>query len=1147
MADDALPPKRCAACGQVNPEIARFCLACGALIEQDAARSAEERKTVTVLFCDLVGFTAASDRADPEDVHARIHPYHARLRREVERLGGTVEKFIGDAVMAVFGAPVAHEDDPERAVRAGLRILGAIADLNEEVAELSLAVRVGVESGEVVVALGAHPERGEGLVAGDVVNTASRLQGAAPVGGVLVGPGTYAATRQVFDYQVLAPLVLKGKAEPVAVFQALAPRARFGADLTRSLGTPMVGRQIDLGIVTGAFQKAVQESTVQLVVVAGEPGVGKSRLVAELASFVDSWPEQVRWRQGRCLPYGDGITFWALGEIVKADAGILETDPPEVAAAKIDAVIPDDAPDAPWLRARLRPLAGLPAPQAALEENFAAWRAFVELLAEDRPSVLVFEDLHWADEALLKFVELLADYAEGVPLLLVGTARPELHERAAGWAASVRNVTRVNLRALTAAETARLISNLLGAADLPAEVQQAISSRAGGNPLYAEEFVQLLKDQEILQRTGAGWRIDTKVEIPLPPGVQGLIAARLDTLGSARKRLLQDAAVVGEVFWVGAVAEMGDQDREQVQAVLHELTRKELVRPARRSSMAGQAEYSFAHALIRDVCYAQIPRAERAQRHRRAAAWIEQMAGERAADHAEIMAAHYTTALEFAQAAKDPMAGELATSAAHYLMVAGNRAMGIDLEAAERHYAKALTMAGPDHPGRAELLARHGEALRLRARFREAAAAFEQAIEAFRANGDVRRAAMATSRYSMLLHRMGDRRYSDAADSGLGMLEPLGPSPELAEALADRAAASFLSDQHAEAAALAGRAVDLAAELCLPVPARALGFRGCARFALGQAAGLDDMRRALEAATAQGLGREAAVLYHNLGVSLGRAEGPRAEWELAQQGAAFARRHGIAEWVPLLEGTAVEALADLGLIEQARTLMATALSHVAAEDWMGQVDLRSAEARMLARRGELSHTGLMVWIQQAVANARELGEPQYLGGLLALAAIARSAVGEAGAAAPLLTELEQLPNVRHTLDYLRSLPDLVRVAIAAGEPDLGAQLADSPNPLYQLDQHAAVTARALLAEQHGKNAEAAALFTDAAGRWERFEVPWEQAQALFGQGRCLLTLGRPTEAREPLHAARDIFASLGANPALTDAKRLLAQATALTA
>lgn len=1137
----------CPACGQANPEIARYCLACGVPIEPEAARPAEERKTVTVLFCDLAGFTAASDRADPEDVRARIRPYHARLRREVERFGGTVEKFIGDAVMAVFGAPVAHEDDPERAVRAGLRILQAIADLNQEDAELSLAVRVGVESGEVVVALGARPERGEGLVAGDVVNTASRLQGAAPVGGVLVGPGTYAATRQVFDYQPLPPVVLKGKARPVAVFQALAPLARFGTDLTRSLATPMVGRQIDFGIVTGAFQKSVQESTVQLVVVAGEPGVGKSRLVAELGSYVDSWPEPVRWRLGRCLPYGDGITFWALGEIAKAEAGILETDPPEVAAAKIDAMIPDDAPDAPWLRARLRPLAGLPAPEADLAENFAAWRAFVELLAEDRPSVLVFEDLHWADEALLEFVEQLAGYADGIPLLLVGTARPELHERAAGWAATARNVARVNLRALTAAETARLISNLLGTAALPAEVQQAISDRAGGNPLYAEEFVRLLKDEEILRRAGAGWDIDTQAEIPLPPGVHGLIVARLDTLGSARKRLLQDAAVVGEVFWAGAVTEMGNQDQAQVQAMLHELARKELVRPARRSSMAGQAQYSFAHALIRDVCYAQIPRADRARRHCRAAAWVERMAGDRAADHAEILAAHYTTALELAHAAKDPQAGELAATAARYLRLAGDRAMGIDVAAGERHYAKALALTGPDHPDRAELLVCYSEALRLRARFREAVAAFEQAIAAFRANGEVRRAAKATSRYSMLLHRLGDRRYPEAADTALRTLEPLGPSPELAEALAERAAASFLSDQHAEAATLAERAVELAAELGLPVPARALGFRGCARFALGRAEGLDDMRRALEAATAQGLGREAAVLYYNLGASLVRAQGPRAAWELAQQGTTVAQRHGIAEWVPLLEGAAVEAMADLGLIERARTLMTTALRHVAAEDWMGQVDLRSAEARIQARRGELSRSGLMDWIQQTLAKARELGEPQYLGGLLALAAIAWTAAGEARTAAPLLTELEQVPNVRHTLDYLRSIPDLVRVAIAAGEPDLGARLAGGLEPAYQLDQHAAVTARALLAEQHGEHAEAAALLTDAAGRWERFEVPWEQAQALLARGRCLLALGRSAGAGESLHAARVIFASLGADPALADANHLLAQVTAVTA
>jgi tetratricopeptide (TPR) repeat protein len=521
------------------------------------------------------------------------------------------------------------------------------------------------------------------------------------------------------------------------------------------------------------------------------------------------------------------------------------------------------------------------------------------------------------------------------------------------------------------------------------------------------------------------------------------------------------------------------------------------------------------------------------------------MAGDRAADQAEILAAHYATARELALAAKDPMAGELAVSEARYLTLAGDRAMGIDVEAAERYYAKAAAMTGPDHADHAELLTRHGEALRLRARFREAAAAFEQAIAAFQATGDVRKEAMATSRYSMLLHRLGDRRYANVADTALRLLEPLGPSAELVEALAGRAAASFLSDQYPDAASFAGRAVELADKLGLPVPARALGFYGCARFALGQAAGLEDMRRALEAATAQGLGRETAVLYLNLAASLVRAEGPRAAWELSQQGAAFAQRHGIAEWVPLLEGIAVEAVADLGLIEDAQTLMGTALGHVAADDWMGQVDLRCAEARMLVRRGELSPSGVMDWIRQAVAKARDLGEPQYLGGLLGLAAIAEAAAGEAGVTSSLLTELEQVPNVRHTLDYLRTLPDLVRVAIAAGNPDLGMRLADGLTPVYRLDRYALMTARALLAEHHGKCAEAAGLFTEAADGWQRFEVPWEQAQALLGKGRCLLTLGRPIEARQPLRAAREIFASLGARPVLNDADSLLAEAMAV--
>src|SRR5438270_962158 len=450
-----------------------------------------ERKVVTVLFCDLVGFTASSDRADPEDVHARIGPYHARLRADIERFGGTVEKFIGDAVMAVFGAPLAHEDDAERAVRAGLRILDAISDLNREDSELDLQVRVGIETGEAVVTLEARPEQGEGFVTGDVVNTASRLQGVAPVNGVVVGEGTYSATKHAFDYEALEPAVVKGKAAPVPLWLATAARARLGTDLGRNLTTPLVGRELERGLLVGIFERAVHDESVQLVTIVGEPGVGKSRLVAELFAHVEDRPNLIRWRQGRCLSYGEGVTFWALSEIVKAEAGILETDSPEVAASKLEAVVPDGHPDAPWLRQRLRPLVGLEAASAAREENFAAWRGFLEAISAGRPSVFVFEDLHWADDALLGFLEHMSDFAEGVPMLLVGTARPELFSRMPTWASAARNSTRINLAPLSESETATLVANLVREAVLPSDVQRAILQRAGGNPLYAQEFVLL--------------------------------------------------------------------------------------------------------------------------------------------------------------------------------------------------------------------------------------------------------------------------------------------------------------------------------------------------------------------------------------------------------------------------------------------------------------------------------------------------------------------------------------------------------------------------------------------------------------------------------------------------------------------------------
>jgi class 3 adenylate cyclase len=553
-----------------------------------------ERKVVSVLFADLVGFTSRAETLDPEDVEAILRPFHDRLRSELQKRGGTVEKFIGDAVMAVFGAPVAHEDDPERAVRAALAIRDWIREEEE------LEVRIAVNTGEVLVSLEENPGGERGLVAGDVVNTASRLQNAAPVNGILVGETTYNATSRMIEYREAPAVEAKGKSQPVRVWEVIEARSSYGVDITRKPTTPLVGRERELGLLVGTLARAQHERSPQLVTLVGVPGIGKSRLVYELFAEIDKRPELIFWRQGRCLSYGDGVAFWALGEIVKAHAGILEREPEERAAEKLRAVVEEAVPeqdDAAWVLRELKPLVGLAEGEAGdRAESFAAWRRFFEGLAELGPLVLVIDDLHWADEGLLDFVDHLVDWATGVPILLVGTARPELLARRPDWGGGKQNATTISLSPLTEAETATLVHGLLDRTVLPADVQAALLDRAGGNPLYAEEFARIALEREALGDVGS---------LPLPESVQGLIAARLDALSDDEKALVQDAAVLGKVFWVAAVAQLSGVAVRRTEELLHGLARKQFVQRERRSSMESDTQYAFAHALVRDVAYGQ--------------------------------------------------------------------------------------------------------------------------------------------------------------------------------------------------------------------------------------------------------------------------------------------------------------------------------------------------------------------------------------------------------------------------------------------------------------------------------------------------------------------------------------------------------------
>ena len=1138
----------CPSCGHENPDGQKFCGECATPLSAAPSRPvAEERKVVTALFCDLVGFTATSESADPEDVNKMLADYFAMARNQIEGHGGVVEKFIGDAVVGVFGVTAAHEDDPERAVRAGLRIAEDAEEMTS-VGGAPLNLRVGINTGEALVRLGVSAASGEGFLSGDSINTASRIQSVAPEMGVAVGLGTYEPTAQVFDYEELEPATLKGKSEPVRVFHAKSPLSRFGTDLTRTHDTPFIGREIDLALLKGIFDKTLAADSPQLVTVVGEPGLGKSRIVAELFGYIDTKPELITWRQGRCLPYGEGITFWALGEILKAHAGILESDAPSVATSKLEAILPEGE-ERPWFRQRLLPLLGIEATSSAeREELFTAWRRFLEHIAERDPTVLVFEDLHWADEAMLSFLEHLADRAEAVPLLIVATARPELYERHPEFTNGLHNANRINLTPLTEEETARLVSALLESAVIPAELQQPILDRAGGNPLYAEEFVRLLKDKDLLIKKGQSWELREGAEVPFPDSVQALIAARLDTLSADTKSMLADAAVIGKVFWAGAIAQMGERNLADVTDALRELSRKELVRPARRPSIEGEAEYAFWHILARDVAYGQLPRASRASRHVAAARWIESKASERVEDLADVLAYHYATALELARAAgQTEQATELEAPALKFLSLAGERALGLDTAAALANLERALALSPEGHTERPKALARFGEAALQAGRYAEAAEALQEAVASLRARGDIPAAARAMGTLGLVLGSLGDPRAWSLPVDALTLLEPLGPSPELVGALIEVVRADALQARSEDAIHVADRALGLAEELGLARPARALGYQASARASLGYPGGLADYREAIELATQAGQGREVALLHNNLGMDLCLFEGPAAALEVFREGIAYAKARGLTEVLDALTQSSLDALVDTGEHHGALALASEMAPRLEASgDVFDLAGLRASQTRIFALRGEAAQVSeVLDWLEPA---ARGTEDPQLVVMGLGSSALLRAGLGhdEAEAAAALLAELENFPGARDNQIYPMFLPAMVRTALGIGEPELAERLVSGLEPRYPLAEHALVAANAALTEARGDLQAAADAYADAADRWERFGVVPEHAFALLGQGRCLLGLSRPTEAAPILQRAREIFDRLQAAPALAETDALLQQATALS-
>ena len=628
---------------------------CGTELPRDPAAPGV-RKVVTIVFCDMAGSTALADGSDPEVVRVALDRYYARMRQIVERHDGTVEKFIGDAVMAVFGVPRLHEDDALRAVRAA-------SEMREALVELDIPARIGVNTGEVIT------QTGDSLIAGDVVNVAARLEQAAESGEVLIGSATHRMVRHEVDAEAVEPLTLKGKGSPVEAFRLHAVReAAPGSD--HPARAAMVGRRTELGRLRGAFDQARNDPSCQLFTILGPAGVGKSRLVAEFTRSLD----EARVVRGRCLSYGEGITYWPVVEML--------AQVPEAVAVETDPVA-------------LRAISSLRSDSGSSTEEIA-WtvRKLFERLAAEMPLVVIFDDIHWAEPTLLEMAEQIADMARDAPILIVCMARPELFDRRPGWAGGKVNATTVLLEPLSPNETAELIERLAGSS-MPDERRTSIGSAAEGNPLFVEEMVTLV------QESGG-------TEVSVPPTIQALLAARLDLLQGSERTVLECASVEGRVFHRGALAALLPEE-QQLTAHLAALVRRELIRPD-VAQVAGDDAFRFRHALIRDAAYAALPKASRAGLHVRFADWLDSMDEDGA--FGEIVAYHLEQAHNYAAETGAFDAGELGARAARRLAETARRALARgDLSAGANLLERAGAVIPVGDPLRGELQIELGTAL----------------------------------------------------------------------------------------------------------------------------------------------------------------------------------------------------------------------------------------------------------------------------------------------------------------------------------------------------------------------------------------------------------------------------------------------------
>ena len=919
----------CSTCGTLNDAGDRFCGSCGSTLggpagsaaaaagdpepegaigERAGSEPVAERRLVSVLFADLVGFTGLSDQSDPEQVRDLLSRYFEVSRERIERYGGTVEKFIGDAVMAVWGTPVAHEDDAERAVRAALELVDAVEALGAELAAEAppLRVRAAVVSGEAAVTLGAV---GQGMVAGDLVNTASRLQSVASAGEVLVGEGTERAAASAISFEPIGEQLLRGKELPVRAWRAVRVVAgRKGAGRSEQIEPPFVGRDDEFRLLKDLLHATARESRPRLISVTGVAGIGKTRLAWELEKYIDGLVETIYWHQGRSPAYGEGVTFWALGEMVRQRARIAETDGPDVSRAKLGATLEDYADDADeraWMEGRLAALLGLePTPPGERDELFAAWRRLFERISERGPVALVFEELQWADDGLLDFIETLLEWSRAHPIYVLTLARPELLDRRPSWGAGQRSFTSIHLESLDADAMELLLVGLVPG--IPPDLIRLVSERAEGVPLFAVELVRMLIDQgRIVQREGRYHLAGEASEVDLatlPDSLHALIGARLDGLDAGERSLLQRGGVLGQSFTVDALAHLLGQPPERIEPVLRQLVRRELLVLDSDPRSPERGQYRFVQSLIREVAYGRLARRDRAAQHQAAARYFEQLDDP---ELAGVVASHYVQARDASVDAT--AAAELASHAVRALAAAAERAVALHNHRQAYGFLNDAIGIEPDEGRRIDFTERAARAAFDADMRADALRLYGALVERHRAAGLATRQAHAMRGYGTLeiWSEEGPTaavRYLEAAREELG---PTLDERDLAALEADLARACLMAGDFRRADETIDRALPVAERLeLLSTIAELLASKGWASSELGRMReGLAMLRGALRFAERVGFPNAYFRAVMNLS-SIGSIEDPREGIEVALRGLEKAERFGYHGWVPYLAANA---------------------------------------------------------------------------------------------------------------------------------------------------------------------------------------------------------------------------------------------------